>query len=399
MAAPGRSRAPHHLAALDGLRGLAALVVVLRHSLGGVDVPAATLDAVLRSPLIVFLNAAGAVQLFFVLSGFVLAASLARNESARQLPQYFVRRVFRIHPPYAFAVLAAWTASFFYATAAAGSGVGGWVRVLSTIHLPTRELLVSLGFPGNAYNQLSVGWSLEVEMVFSFLMPLLLLIAVRGHWGLLLALCLGPLAVGDSGHRVLKFAVDFGVGVALFLERERLGRVLGRLGRGGAALFAAAALGIFVAPFLLGWRPSPAGDPPSILVMVVGAGALTAGAAFVPALARPLAARPCRFLGRVSYSLYLLHYPILILLAPLLVRAPVHAADPLLLAAGVLAVGLPLSALAYRWVERPAIRAGNAACGVIARRMGVGAVGSRLAAPDAPATASDQRGRGSAGST
>ena len=367
-----------HVAALDGLRGIAALVVVMRHCLGALDVPPERLERILGSPLVVFLNAAGAVQLFFVLSGFVLAASLTRQPGVRGLPQYFLRRVFRIHPPYVVAVLLAWFASFFYALADRATGVSSWVEVLSRVHLGGWQLAGSLLFPGNARLQLSVGWSLEVEMIFSLLMPFLLLFGQRAHWSLLLALCAVPLAFGDSGQRVLKFGLDFGLGITLFLERALLQRWLGGLGALGGAAAASASLLLFLAPYLCGWDVSPAGDPLSIVWMGIGAAGLTASAAFLPLAQRPLGSAPARFLGRVSYSLYLLQYPLILLLAPRLVARPLGPEDYVLLLGAVLMLALPLSELSYRCVELPAIRAGNALGARLARFMHVPFLASRL---------------------
>ena len=63
--------------ALDGLRGLAALIVVVRHTMNAIATPDGVQRAVLQSALAVVLNSEGAVQLFFVPSGYVLAASWA----------------------------------------------------------------------------------------------------------------------------------------------------------------------------------------------------------------------------------------------------------------------------------------------------------------------------------
>ena len=366
-----------HLAALDGLRGVAATVVVACHCLGAVKLP--NRSALLEGPLALLVNATGAVQLFFVLSGFVLAASLARNESLRQLPQYFVRRIFRIHPPYMFAVLAAWCASFFYAPRSL-AGAGPLLRHLSSIHLGPVQLLESLAFPSRAFLQLSVGWTLEVEMIFSFLLPLMAAIALRVHWAALLMLCLPPLLVGPDGLEVGKFALDFGLGIALFAERERLATWFGGLSPAASWCWMVAAIAVFHLPWFLGWNPKPGGEPDSILVMGLGAAMLTAGAAFQPRLGAPFRARPLLFLGRVSYSLYLLHYPILILLAPRLLRALPSLDQAVWLFACVFAVALPLSALSHRFVERPAIEIGNRLCRMLAPRVGVRVVESRLAA-------------------
>ena len=67
--------------ALDGLRGLAALVVVLGHSFGAIEVPGVYgRVAWVHTPFAVVINAIGAVHLFFVLSGYCLAGSVRRGQ-------------------------------------------------------------------------------------------------------------------------------------------------------------------------------------------------------------------------------------------------------------------------------------------------------------------------------
>jgi len=122
-----------------------------------------------------------------VLSGFVLAGSLTRNSHLAVLPQYYIRRLFRIHPPYVMAAVFAWCASFVYGPLR--DGVGPLAVALAKIHLSFSKLLGFLIFPGSAGNQLPVGWTLEIEMIFSLLLPFMLLLARRTHWSLLIATC------------------------------------------------------------------------------------------------------------------------------------------------------------------------------------------------------------------
>jgi peptidoglycan/LPS O-acetylase OafA/YrhL len=96
-------------------------VVVVRHTLNAVAMPDGSRHAILASPLGLLLSADGAVRLFFVLSGWVLAASLARGSGLAGALRFWVRRVFRIHPPYVAAVLFAWLAAFLYAASYAGA--------------------------------------------------------------------------------------------------------------------------------------------------------------------------------------------------------------------------------------------------------------------------------------
>src|SRR5262245_20415440 len=97
-----------HRPELDGLRGLAAVVVVAFHTFQHVTLSESARTLWLLTPLGALVNGPGAVHVFFVLSGFVLAGALARDARPARLPRYYVRRWFRIHPPYAAAVLFAW---------------------------------------------------------------------------------------------------------------------------------------------------------------------------------------------------------------------------------------------------------------------------------------------------
>ena len=73
---PGASPRLH---ALDGLRGVAALVVVAFHVLDYVALPRSLFSVWLMSPLGIFVNGPGAVHVFFVMSGFVLALASLRD--------------------------------------------------------------------------------------------------------------------------------------------------------------------------------------------------------------------------------------------------------------------------------------------------------------------------------
>ena len=93
---------PLHLSALDSLRGLAALYVVLGHSFHQANVDGRQLPALLRFCLRFFDYGHYAVVLFIVLSGFCLMLPVIRNggEMRDNLKKFFLRRSIRILPPY-----------------------------------------------------------------------------------------------------------------------------------------------------------------------------------------------------------------------------------------------------------------------------------------------------------
>lgn len=365
---PGQGR----IGALDGLRGLASVVVVIRHISNAVEMPFLSRWALLKSPLALLLNAQGAVQIFFVLSGYVLCASLARNRHWGDMIQFFVKRAFRIHPPFVFAVFFSWLISFAFLVSDTGEGTTGWIERSARIHLTPRQLFESMTFPGSAMGLVPHGWTLTVEMIFSLLLPLMVWVATRIHWSMLLILSALTLMLGPIST-LLWYSVDFSIGVALFLERDRIGRFFSAAPTIALPLLCATALALWSAPMLLGWfTANPqlgiligGGDPASIWISGIGSAGLVITAIFAPWARRFLSSRPLAWLGKISFSLYLLHRVFITLFAPYL-GTGFRWLDAVLLYALVFGVALPLSALAHRYVERPSIQIGNWVCRRIA---------------------------------
>ena len=126
-------------------------------------------------------NADGAVRLFFVLSGFVLTHSL---RDPGPVVAYWVKRYLRIQLPFAVALVFAWALSFGYIEA---SGLSRWLGSLSRVHLTVNQLVGSLWIPGEAFGQLSIGWTLRIELLFSLVLPAMIWLARRSHlWALVL---------------------------------------------------------------------------------------------------------------------------------------------------------------------------------------------------------------------
>jgi peptidoglycan/LPS O-acetylase OafA/YrhL len=352
------------LDSLDGLRGAAAVVVVAFHVWSLLDLPAAAADLWLTSPLGALVNGPGAVHVFFVLSGFVLAISLGRDAGRGRVPRFYVRRWFRIQPPYMAAVLLGWAITFDlprYGTAAARA-VAPACR-----QLPARVMPEVLALPGMAYGLLPVGWSLSVEFAISMLFPLLLAVALRAHWGALLALCAGLLFVRDPRIRFLVFAFDFALGIALFLERERCARALAHLPRWGAPLLVLAALVLIQAPYGLQLQTTGRAGlaeghtAPVVVLMGLGSALLVAAALHVGSVRAALETPLARFYGRISYSLYLVHHTVIFALQCRLMGVElIRPIGGALLFPVVLALSTGLATLGWYGVEQPSIRAGRA---------------------------------------
>ncbi len=355
------------------------MVVLFRHAFNAIDMPIARQHEFLASPLAIVLNAQGAVQLFFVLSGFVLSASLARNHAMTDHLKFVLRRVCRIHPPYVFAALVALVASSFYGELSAGSGVSRWLSHFLGIRVGVSEFMGYLLFPGTAGGLLDVGWTLRIELVASFLLPFMMIAAQRTHWSVLVLFCL-PLGL-DASWRMLWYLFDFALGMVVFFERERLVALASRFSRPAAVVFFLVSLSLFVTPMfsrspaVLMGRLVPGFQPAEIVSMGFGSAGLIVASMSFAELGKFLCRRPIAFLGRVSFSLYLLHKTILHLLVP--VFAPYDGAVPIvLLYVTLISASLVAAAIAYSVVEKPSIRLGRRVSQGLARRLDRGSGGS-----------------------
>jgi peptidoglycan/LPS O-acetylase OafA/YrhL len=183
-------------------------------------------------------------------------------------------------------------------------------------------------------------------LLFSLLLPLYVVIAARTRrwWPLAVVVLLAMSEVGlRTGHRALIYLPVFGLGAVLAANRDRIGALAARWNR-----TAWIAVSIVAVLFLVAnW--TPIGHRRSQLLPIVGA----ALAVFVflecPLAQRLGVSRPLQALGRWSFSLYLIHEPIVVTTALLLRTTN---------AAIVLAISLPVSLLAaagfFRVIEGPA---------------------------------------------
>lgn len=375
-----QDRRPSHVDSLDGLRFLAAAVVLFGHSWNCLAKPPEIDLAVREGPLTLLINGYGAVHLFFALSGFCLAGSAERVRGFTSLVQFWTRRVFRIHPPYVCALALAWLASFLHDTSQAGGGLSAEAVKMAAVHLSPGNLLPYFLYPGDAAMQLSPAWTLHVEMGFSLLLPAMVALAGRIGGAALVAIALVPLWWPGILPGLFSHAFHFALGIAIFLEHERLARWAARVPPAGHLALLLLALGVFASPWMLRvvFLPGFAHRPLGVLLSGTGAALLLGCALHGPATRGFLSSRPLVHGGRRSYSFYLLHYPVMLLMTQA-IRGPVGWAGGAAFLAAVFVVTAAASVAGFRFVEVPAIRAGDAACRWLAGRSRSEAETSRLA--------------------
>ena len=339
-AGPPRQR----LAGLDGLRGVAALFVVVNH----VFLPAFPGYPVDRAPFWAapFIYGRFAVDVFIVLSGFSLALSPARHGWRLDgLSRFARRRASRILPAYwaalAFSLAVAWLVA-----PPPGSGVPDAKSVVVNGLLV--QNLVGAPSPNRSL------WSIAVEAQLYLMFPLLLLMVRR--WGVVVMVATVTLVVAAVGilaphvSRLEVFVVQSAPDLAALFA---VGVVSAGIARASGALRAWPWAGLALAasvPVLamIGWHGSVWTLDHLFwvdLALAPAVGCLLAGLATGRAghLARLLDARPLRGLGSSSYSLYLTHGPIVVVICDKLVVGRVRQGVPAFVLSLALVVPLTIA--------------------------------------------------------
>lgn len=312
------------LDSIDGLRGLACLMVLLYHScdhFGKAAWPVFRLGPIHLSQVHFFAYGYGGVDLFFVLSGFCLAYPIvSRPERPVNWKQYFVHRVRRILPPY-------WAALLLFGLASLA--IRHWnVEPFASQHIVdwpgARQIAYSALLISTCFN--SSFWTLPVEWRWYFLLPALVWLWRRLGAGAVL-LCTLPVSLlsisilQPSHQERLEFLLTnlptffplFGLGLwaaALAGQPNRPSweRQIVRLAPWGVA--AAAVSVLAYAPL---WMSAFTSENALLRLATWGPLCffLTLAATQEGRIKKWLSWRPLVTLGLFSYSLYLLHEPFL----------------------------------------------------------------------------------------
>ncbi len=350
---PTASRPTYRL--IQVLRAIAALMVVVEHT---------TIFAQerVRLPIVNWINGGSGVDIFFVISGFVMTLSSAplrassgntagwpSASSARATRTFLARRLERIIPLYwlltalkiALAVAAPWTES---------NRIGPlWNIVASFLFLP------SLNYDRDLQPVLIVGGTLNFEMMFYVFFAAAILfrlspgkVLVPCLVGLtLLWFALGPGLPTFAGILTHSMLLEFAMGIVLALGIHHVKKLPVAAGA-ALAVIGFILLSTWTTPNFSHWRGFFWG---------LAAMALVAGAV---ALERRLGALVPRFLlelGDASYSIYLVHGFTIPALGLLLIHLGLHgpSAVPVVLVT-VTALTVAISEGVYRLVELPITR-------------------------------------------
>lgn len=313
---------PSRLVPLDALRAVAVLLVIGRH----IPIPS-SLPADSALGLFAAAWARGGwigVDLFFVLSGFLISGLLFREHCQHgriSVGRFLIRRGLKIYPAFYFFLAATIGLRLYWGWRVNGSQVFA-------------EVFFVQSYVRGVWNHT---WSLAVEEHFYLLLPVLLLLMLRrarrgdDPFAALPTIC-GVLAIGILGLRIVNalthgyrhdthlfpthLRIDsllFGVLLSYWYHyRKTEVRTIALRHRG---LFAVLGVGLLASPFLVPLEKSMAIYTVGFSGLALGSGLLLMAALHAPAAIHGVLA-PLAKVGAYSYSIYLWHMPVLGWLLP-----------------------------------------------------------------------------------
>jgi peptidoglycan/LPS O-acetylase OafA/YrhL len=364
LPATGNYASGPRVAAIDGLRGLAISFVVLYHYfIFFNDFPARTVPAYLLAAGHFFL---GGVDLFFVLSGFLIGGILLRvKNSPNYFSTFYSRRALRILPLYALVValapfLARNVASF-------GDPLPYWTYLTFTQNIAT----AATGGWGIAW--LGVTWSLALEEQFYLVAPFVIK-SISEH---ALKILIGACIVGAPLLRLsLAFWFDHGNVAALTLMPARLDAIvlgiavalIARSQEARARVAAHRKLIAFATLAVFGLGAVAASREAVYSTRMLGFGYSWLAFAYAGVLLltvvcpwaahkRLLEWNALTFIGRRAYAVYLFHVPVLMLAFALAGRLPTMGSmNDVIVSCCAIAIVLAVANLSWYLLEGPLLK-------------------------------------------
>ncbi|MGS2779049.1 acyltransferase family protein [Robertmurraya sp. GLU-23] len=361
---------------LDSIRGIAALMVFLSHMLQlipnfGREIIYSNIGVYFK-----FLwDGHAAVMMFFVLSGFVLSLPVY-NKQKFIYSSYFVKRFCRIYIPYMAILLITigFKGILDFKIGSVPELVNWAMWDIQTTIINTIEHITFLG-EFEATTNMMVIWSLVHEMRISLFFPFVVMLLLKLNWKT--SILLGFASTGLSYVLMKQISTEFDTMIStnffvtlhylgLFILGSLLAKYRIRLGgiskRCTPLLLIFGFVLLFYPKYILAVPYKIFGEIEFILYNMIKDWLIAIGAVLIILVSlnsvntsKVLFLRPVKYLGRVSYSLYLIHPVILISLGYSLYELlPV----PLILLSGVF-LTIVFSWVSYKLIEEPSIRLGK----------------------------------------
>jgi peptidoglycan/LPS O-acetylase OafA/YrhL len=352
---------------LDGLRGLAILMVLIFHY-AAYQAPTHSVIYYLLIPIGLMWSG---VDLFFVLSGFLIGGILIDHKNSKKyFSVFYRRRIHRIFPVYYLMIAAFLAGRFLFPTSELFvSAMPAWAYLLFAQNLVGPFLMTF----GSAW--MGVTWSLAIEEQFYLLLPLIVRkLSGRGLLNVVVACIFGaPLLRAVLVLRGWQFeqlhpffpcradALGLGVLAAITVRSDAIKFWIRRHALFGYACWVALLGGMMTLLKFRTWMFN-ATIGYSIIGVFYFVSTMLVLLAPLPAVRRVLVWRWLRWLGTVSYCVYLIHQPIRSGLLLFFQRSGslISGAHVFGLTLVALALTFLISQLSWAYLERPLMQRAHA---------------------------------------
>ncbi len=337
----------NRLSYLDSSRGLASLAVLLAHFQLTV-LPQFNDSWIQKTPLKLLFDGEAAVLYFFILSGYVLTMSIKKVENPNILlyAKFILKRIFRIYPAFIFTLFASFLLLKFIPCQTVGWLSRYWTTLPDFTALIKQALLI-VRLPNDPLQRiLPHDWTLSIEMAVSILLPFLAIASKKSPWIILL--------FSYSAIKFLHldpFVWDFSLGIfiaQLTLEKNRLPEYL-QLKIPLIFITCILLFAGYIFPEIM-----KLADKILIHHKSWGLAILLYLLLSTESFKKLLSFPPLTFLGKISYSFYLLHLIILYYL-----NASFTGLNAPLFLAIYLSVTSILASITYYLIEKPFISFGK----------------------------------------
>lgn len=367
---------------LEGLRGVAAVAVVLFHAIlmfypgifygpssyGGLNIQNLRYeDNLYGNPIMGFLTGSFSVAIFFVLSGFVLSVSFFRTRDASVIKRLAAKRYMRLMLPALTSILLAY---FLIKVGFSGEKeqvvtlthsswlAGLWLQVPHFKDALVQGLWGVFAMGESSYNP--VLWTIKIELIGSFVVfaAALLFSESKYRW-----LMYAILALIFSTSWYLSFIVGMAIADWVTNYRNGLKRIpswllyIGGLLGVGLGAFPPTDLSGTIYRFLL--IPTLSQTQNLSLYLAIGAALVILAVIGVPKLNNFFSDQKVAFLGKYTFALYLIHMPVLFTIGAMIFTATYntigfHGAS-IVAMAGCVLVLVPVVYLFEKYIDAPAI--------------------------------------------
>ena len=348
---------PGYIPQFDGLRGVAILLVLIGHS-----------QFLQALPHLRGLEYARfGVDLFFVLSGFLITGILLESKGSEHYFRNFcARRALRIWPLYYLVLLVAFVVGPIVAPSMRHAAAGTWPAFV--FYVQNIALVYRDSYPFG----LGATWSLAVEEQFYMTWPLLVFLLKRRTLAIVSAsLVVVSLSLRLAGYShsapsgfIHQFtlsrldAIAFGTLAALWLRSPSC--TLGRWRAGACQFLALGVAGVTLARFVMHRNSSIVGYTFLGMAFAGLLGISVVSDARSSLLGRSLTAGWLRYIGKTSYGIYLLHYPIFLLVTHFADSRSFLALNPLarnlLASADEMLLAILAASLSWHFLEKPLLK-------------------------------------------